>query len=260
MSAAGKVGMSVTSILTALFVFSAAIACAQDSTSTTYGETRVWMRFLGLNSNNHDALAALFRTGDDRIKDLIEGLKDKDKNVRLGAQRAIRYLGNPTGVQALAEEWKKGPPRVFTGPVPQPVSELDFEISKGIQNGFHGGSFEFAFLLDGSPRAEKQLQDRGGGPSLPNQGWLVESKSEEFETYDKWLAGLILNNALWASQDKEEVGVRLLAYTGKKDKVLAVVTVGEIFTTGFHVVLERRKSEGWNSEWRYFSISMAWVH
>lgn len=231
---------------------------SRNQSSTTFGETRIWVRDLGRDSSHSKALGPLFRNGDTRIEDLVQLLSDPENEVRLGAQRIIRYLGNKRGMQTLTELWEAKKIREFTGAVPLPVWAIDYEFSRSVRD---KRQFRYAFALDGSVRAKEELSRLPDNGPLPTGAWLGAvdcSKLKTPDKYDECLAERVQDNSPWTLADKEDISVRVLAHTAKGDKALAVLIIGETFTEGFYVVLERSSNRE-KPDWRFFSITPAWV-
>lgn len=245
-------------MLTALLM--SLTSCAQTHVAQKQGrsakyanqEVKVWTRDLGRNFSS-PALGPLFEVGDERIEELIAMLRDPDEEVRLGAQRMIRYLGNEKGMAALAQQWRASLPRVFTGAVPLPIGEIDYEIVD------LDPRFLFALELDGSQRAKEKLTELEVEPKLRNAGWLIQAKCDKPRADQACLAKLVKENASWASPSNDDVHVKVLGYSSSGEKVLAELVVGQFFTEGFYVVLERRPYGDGRMFWRFYSITPAWV-
>jgi len=101
----------ITSAL--LFVMFVGIS-GQENRSKTFDETRNWLEKADAHSAN-SSFVKLFEKGDERIDDLIAALSDSEQKVSINAQRILRYLALPKGLEAIdSMEWC---PKTCSSPV-----------------------------------------------------------------------------------------------------------------------------------------------
>jgi hypothetical protein len=108
-------------VLMVLLVASAQVGIAQTQQSS-YDETRKLLSSMAREENSA-SLAELFRTGDERIADLIKLLDDQDPFTSVRAQIVIRYLDNEAGMKALSQYYAQPGMRQVAGPKPLPSDE-----------------------------------------------------------------------------------------------------------------------------------------
>lgn len=213
-----------------------------------------------------EALALLFRVGDERIQDLIRALNDNSEIVRRNAQTIIRYLGNEVGMKALIESYAKSPAYTLAGPVPLPLRDWDYEYiekyylssSKGWDS--RASSYIYALALDGSPEAETLLQElrtKAEAGTITYHYALARVKAfprKQIFSKETYLEKIVADNAFFVSTDSREyLSVKLLGFNQVKDKSLLKVYVGgpPLAAEQYHVVLQKKR-EGW----QYFSITL----
>jgi hypothetical protein len=73
-------------------------------------------------------LATLFSTGGQRIDEILPLLSDPLRQVRLGAQRLLRYLAAEKGMAAVHARLQAAPDERLNAPVPAPLFDADYEF------------------------------------------------------------------------------------------------------------------------------------
>ena len=266
-----KVSMRILTLAVSLLLF--ADVSAQQMfpipESHTYQFTRKQLSSMESVKNDPEELAALFKTGDRHIEDLIQALDDPDRDISIRAQTVIRYLGNERGMRKLIEWYDKRPTEVpIAGPVPLPLSEWDYEFinifllpkSPDMWREI-GVRYIYALAIDDSDRSQRVLEavvKNGSAASL--DGFVGRAISQvpmakrgELIGRRKDLARLVLENAFFVSQwDKKYTTARLLGFNGSKDKALIEVYInrGPLAEEWHHVVIRKR-----DSGWKFFSIT-----
>lgn len=75
--------------------------------SSDYKKIRKLLYAMEIQEFDTKPLAALFRLGDEHIKELIQALDDPAPDIRLRSQIIIRYLNNQEGMKALEDRYKR---------------------------------------------------------------------------------------------------------------------------------------------------------
>ncbi len=238
-----------------------------EQPSASFEDTRKLLLALEDVKNDRQTLALLFRTGNERIEDLIKALNDPDRRVSLRGQIVIRYLGNEAGMKALVESYSKRPQIETSGPVPLPLKKWDYTY---IETNYTrtppswdmlSERYIYALALDDSPKAKELLSDvikRTGnldaGSTVLRAVKLVQANQPaKVLTGDRDLGKLVLQNAFFVSPiDRNYTSARLLAVNGATDKALVEVYInrGPLAEEWYHVVI-RRCEQGW----KFFSIT-----
>jgi hypothetical protein len=241
-------------------------AVASRCAATSHGDIRKLLTSLQNVKDDREALAALFKTGDARIAELIEALHDPDLNVRLRAQIVIRYLGNETGMKALEDWYSKQAEVVTSGPIPLPLKERDYEfikdqyLNKPAAAWAGADQYIYALALDGSPKAKALLHELmksagtiddftvgGRAIRLTNAG-----DAERVLIGQRDLAKLVSENAFFiAANDRPFTSAKLLSLNGAKDKALIELYInrGRLAEEWYHIVLSKH-----GQGWKFFSI------
>jgi hypothetical protein len=154
---------TIATLLVSLMLLTTAFA--SRFVTTEHGNIRKLLASLQSVKDDREALATLFKTGDEQIAELIEALHDPDPNMRLQAQVVIRYLGNEMGMKALEDSYSEQTEVITSGPIPLPLKERDYEFIKdqylNKPTAAWGGAdqYIYALALDGSPRAKALLHE-----------------------------------------------------------------------------------------------------
>ena len=238
------------------------VACTPflSAQSRTSARTRKLLNLIEISHGK--GWGPAFRYGDQHIGELIIALRDPDPEVRRKAQRVIRYLGDPDGMQALFSSYEsaheKGQTTMFMGPIPVPLSEWDFaNLEKGVlcdQCKLQGPfvDYFYALALDRSPRAREMLVRIMSKAPYP----LLYGEQPYTGTLPgKNLSREILDHAFYLdSQERKVTSVQKLAATqdGKKSIYEVYVNHGVLAEKWFHVVLVKQ-----TTGWRVLSISFA---
>jgi hypothetical protein len=235
--------------------------------ATGYQDIRKLLTSLQDVKDDHEALAALFKTGDGRIMELIEALHDPDRNISLRAQIVIRYLGNETGMKALADWYSKQAEIVKSGPIPLPLKERDYEfiknqyLNKPSSAWASADQYIYALALDGSPRAKAlllELKKCAGTIDDSTVGGrairlATASDGEKVLIGQRNLAKLVSENAFFiTAKDRPFTSAKLLGLNGTKDKALIEMYLnrGRLAEEWYHVVLSKH-----GQGWKFFSIT-----
>lgn len=258
--------LTITFFVLCLF---GSVATAQDEPSKTRHETRLLLAELNNVRLDDHILAALFRTGDRRMADLVYLLDDPNRKISIRAQMIIRYLGNEDGIRDLRAWYgKQQGEYAVAGPIPLPLDDWDYNFVKndllsrpprawldlGVQ-------FIYALALDDSPRAKgflAQLISTAGG--LDETSYVGNAIQRVQTGNPKYiLAGggdlgkQVLNNAFFISPEEYKyTSARVLAPNAAKDKVLVEVYINRrrLAEEWYHVVLRRCEQD-----WKFFSIT-----
>ncbi len=251
----------------ALLVLPAALTCvgaraAQDSADTYRDARELLSRMKGYDLRP-ETLAAVFRVGDARIEDLVRALDDPDREVSLNAQRAIRYLGNEAGLKGLDEYYRRQPKeRVFTGPVPVPLLEADYDVVKSDPSNARE-SHIYALAIEGSARAGElpasiaRLNAPQGSMTAHALASLKADDPNKLLKGSSDVAALVLKHAFFVGEyDKKYTSARLVGFNGAKDKALVEVYIGRgpLAEEWWHVVVSRR-----DGGWRFCSVTQVGV-
>jgi hypothetical protein len=239
----------------------------------TYGNTRKMLLALDDLKSDSDKLAALFKIGDMRIRDLIRALDDTDSDVSLRAQVVIRYLGNGEGMRELVKWYDKHPNGYpIAGPIPLPLSAWDYEFIGANLIGKPpeawreiGVRYIYALAIDDTQQSKSTLDKMIKNAGVVEEGTFVgraikqvrTGSSTEVLTGRKDVAKLVLENAFFISpKDHNHATARLLAVDGTKDKALVEVYInrGRLAEEWYHVVM-KKCGQGW----RFLSITQVAV-
>lgn len=221
--------------------------------------------------DDREALAALFKTGDERITELVEALHDPDQNVRLRAQIVIRYLGNETGMKALEAWYSKQAEVVTSGPIPLPLKERDYQfindqyLNKPTAAWAGADQYIYALALDGSPKAKALLHELKKSAGTIDDSTVggrairltTVRDAEKVLIGQRNLAKLVSENAFFiTANDRPFTSAKLLGLNGAKDKALIEMYInrGRLAEEWYHVVL-RKHGQGW----KFFSITQVAV-
>jgi hypothetical protein len=247
-----RIGLIATAVLVV-----AAIAVASPQRKD-YAKIR---KLLGTYNvlDSPSALRKAFNIGDGDISDFVLALDDPDERVRLNAQIIIRYLGNPEGMKKVIESSRTGHTHDFSGPVPIPLDDWDFQqiemhvlCSDCVQGGPYANYF-YALEIDDSMRARKTLA------RVPSTTLLIAGLPE-LGSYELLcprecdLERTLSQHAFFLSaDDKKHLSVVLVSQSEDGNKALLKVHVnaGPVTEKWFHVVVVRR-AEGW----KYMSVSL----
>jgi hypothetical protein len=241
--------------------------------SRMYQNTRKLLSAMDNVRSDSDKLAALFKVGDERIRDLIHALDDPDSDIRVRAQIIIRYLGNAEGMKALTEWYSKQQnEHPIAGPVPLPLSDWDYKfinmnlIGKAPQTwGDRGVQYIYALEVDDCQQSKTVLDAMINSASGVDEntfvGYAIKrvrmGQPTKVLPAEKDLAKLVLDNAFFLStQDHKQASARLRGFSGKKDKALVEVYInrGRLAEEWYHVVI-RKCEQGW----KFFSITQVAV-
>jgi hypothetical protein len=242
-------------------------AAQREQPSARFEDTRKLLLALEDVKSDRETLALLFRTGDERIEDLIKALNDSDRRVSLRAQIVIRYLGNEAGMKALVEWYSKRARIDTSGPVPLPLRKWDYTYIE--TNYLHtppswdmlSERYVYALALDDSPKAKELLSEvikRTGnlddGSTVVRGIKLIQAdQPAKLIMGDKDLGKLVLKNAFFVSPiDRKYTSAGLLGLNGAMDKALVGVYInrGPLAEEWYHVVI-RKCDQGW----KFFSIT-----
>jgi hypothetical protein len=215
-----------------------------------------------------EQLATLFRSGDDRIEDLIQALDDPDKEVRYNAQVIIRYLGNDKGMEALNKRCAKNADSCFGLPIPQPLRDWDYHFIR--TNFLHKppqltpliDHYLFALALDSSTGASSLLREvienaKKHGIRRDESLYTQLSRGPNISANANNLVELVLKNASFLNaRERQFATAKLIGYNGAKDKALVEIYVdgGPLAEEWYHIVVSRC-----NTGWKFFSISLVAV-
>lgn len=224
---------------------------------------------LDIESDRNRHFATLFRIGDERVQDLIRALDDPDPEVRSNAQLIIRYLGNPTGMDALIERYTKSGSVNVVGPVPLPLTEWDYDfinstyLNKPGNFGELGIQYLYALSLDGSPKAKELLPGMlRTAKTAGIDDFTLKAVSSSESAYISGsgaddLAGAVLRAAKFLRPtDKKHGSAKLLAFNGAQDKALVEIYIdnGVLAEETYHVVVCKGRDG-----WKFFSVSLVAV-
>jgi hypothetical protein len=250
--------------LLALFLISylGASALAQP----TPADTHALLSQLETEHDHNGHFATLFRTGDERIEDLIRALDDPDSNVKQNAQTIIRYLGNRVGMAALFRHYTESNSVEVVGPVPLPLTDWDYDFIESTylnRPGNFGGlstQYLYALSLDGSQRAQKLLPQMlkaaraAGMDSFTLEAVRSLGTGHTFNAGEKELAKEVLKASPFISAaDKRHGSAKLLALNKAEDKALLEIYIdrGTLAEETYHVVVNR-----YGQSWKFFSITL----
>lgn len=221
---------------------------------------------LEIEDDRNGNLAALFRSGDEKIVELIRALDDPDPNVRSNAQVVIRYLGNKAGMDALISHYAQTGRTTIVGPVPLPLTDWDYDfigstyVNRPENFGQLSTQYLYALALDGSPRAKALLpQMVETAQSAKTDPFTLETVNAlgmdaNFTSSVENLAAAVLRSAKFLRPvDKEHATAKLIAFNRAQDKALLEIYVnhGVLAEATYHVVV-RKSRHGWS----LFSISL----
>lgn len=216
-----------------------------------------------------DKLAALFKSGDEHIHDLISALDNPAADISLRAQIVIRYLGNPEGMKGL-NDWygRQSNDYRVAGPVPLPLSEWDYRfiklnlISKPANTwGGRDVQYIYALALDETQESKTALDTIIKTAVDVDRRTFVRQALDHLQRAEptrplpagKNLPKIVVDNAFFLSDgDQKQTAARLLGFNGNKDKALIEMHVdrGELAEEWYHVVLKKC-----DQGWKFFSIT-----
>jgi ribosomal protein S10 len=258
---------SMVTVLPLLLILSGVAAAQVKPSSASFEEVRGRLLALEDIKDSRQTLAFLFRTGDERIEDLIKALDDPDKRVSLRAQIVIRYLGNENGMKALVESYRKRKQIEISGPVPLPLNNWDYTY---IQANYAqtpplwdmlSERYIYALALDDSQRAKQTLSEIMKNAGNLNEGATIDraikllgaNQPEKLLTGDNDLGKLVLQNAFFVAPiDRKYTSARLLGLNGTKDKALVEIYInrGPLAEEWYHIVIKKS-----GQSWKFFSIT-----
>jgi hypothetical protein len=212
--------------------------------------------------NSKSTLRELFKTGDERIEDLIKALEEKNKTVSLHAQRVIRYLGNPQGVKGLFDYYEKLNQITTTNPIPLPLADWDYKVITN--NEYVDCSYVYALLFDNSERAKSLLTEILKKPSFLSDGCsgIKADSVENFKTKLEFpngsnLAKRVSENAFFVCEaDKKYIISKLMAFNEAKNKALIYLKIdrGVLAEEWYHIVISKTEKG-----WKFFSVTQVAV-
>ena len=229
--------------------FALLIPCPQTSAgqSKTSSKTYHLLNRLELSGKN---LAKAFIFGNQHPDELVIALQDPNPHVRVNAQRLIRYLGDPEGMQALFAFYESGGTNIFVGPVPVPLSEWDFiHLEKEVlcdrcQLRGPDVDYIYALAIDGSPQSQEMLRRI----KLKANTTLLFGDLTTLEIFDsKELSKNLIDRAFYLDQeDKKASTIHLIARTADTRKELYAIHVdhGPLAENGFTSCLKGMEQAG----------------
>lgn len=257
-----KASANVLALLSAVCLAASVVA----QSAPTRPDVRSLLSQPEIEDDRGGNLAALFRTGDEKIGDLIRLLDDVEPNVSNNAQMVIRYLGNRSGMDALIRHYAKSDQTIIAGPVPLPLTDWDYDfISSTYLNspenfGELSTQYLYALALDGSPRAKellsRMLETAKAAKVAPFTLESVNSigAASTFSASDVSVAAEALRASNFLRPaDKEHATAKLIAFNKAQDKALLEIYVnhGVLAEEIYHIVVNK-SGQGW----RFFSISL----
>lgn len=246
-------------VLFALLVAVLIVAMCFDSRAhlSTYQETRQMLARLGDPVLDSERYAMAFRMGFNRVDDLIRALNDDDAIVRLKAQVVLRYIADPRGLVALDPARLGNKDIQTTGPVPAPVTEMDYKLCANLYltdkpNIWRLTETQIALVIDGSPRARAMLdalKSKGLGTDVDR----FAVARTPFEARDDVSDAVLRNSLIIPQSDRHLVTAKLLALSPSKEKALVSLYInrGVLAEEWWHVVVARQ-----GDRWRFVSITM----
>ena len=260
---------TMATLLVSLMLVTTAFASPRVRSRQAY--IRKLLTSLQSVKDDREALATLFKMGDERIAELIEALHDPDRNLRLRAQIVIRYLGNETGMNALEDWYRKQPEVLTSGPIPLPLRDRDYEfiknqyLNKPAAAWAGADQFIYALALDGSLRAKAllhELKNSAGTIDDSTVGGRAIRLTKEGDAARVLmrkgdLAKLVSENAFFiAAEDRPFTSAKLLGFNGAKDKALIEMYInrGRLAEEWYHIVLSKH-----GQGWKFFSITQVAV-
>lgn len=217
-----------------------------------------------------EALSKLFQIGDQCIDELISALSGTDPQVAVAAQEAIRYLGNEKGLKAL-DAWNKNSNKSYPvwGPVPIPITELDYEMIEvtflGNDHkdlGLLSSRYLYALAIDkDSPKSKSLFQTMLKRFESISEKSVTKRMAERLKNNyplkrfsgTKSIENAVLENAFFLSkEEKKYTTAKLLNYNGKKRKALIELRLSRgILAEEWHHVVVRKMG----NSWEFFSIT-----
>lgn len=256
--------LSVAAFINILLV-PPSIVSGQQQSQLGVGEIRQLLVQMKANHLSTKELAILFHQGDDKIGDVIKMLRDPDRDVRLGAQIVIRYLGNDDGMSA----WTKGggfDKEEMTGPIPIPLRPEDYDLIRflymrdNMKTEPLMEAYLFALALDGSSRATQLLSDVVGNANKHgfkiNESRFINMRTKVVRDGAD-LAKAVLEEADFLQpKERDFASAKIIACTKSNDKALVEIHVnrGELAQEWYHVVVKKS-----GDKWKFFSITQVAV-
>lgn len=226
---------------------------------TPYKDTLRQLTALKNVKNDRKVLAELFKTDDGHIKYLIRALDDKNQQISLRAQIVLRYLGDETGMKALERWYTTQAQIVRSGPIPVPLSELDYKWIEA-QSIDGAAEYIYALALDGSLNAstvlaelKKKEVDDTGTFAVQALHRVSESDPHKLLVGRNSLSSLVLKNAFFiGSNDRPKTKAHVIGFNARKNKALIEVYVdrGPLAEEWYHVVIAK-----YSRGWKFFSIT-----
>lgn len=243
--------------------------------------------------DDEDGTRQLFVLGDEAVPSLTKFLADSDEEKKASAARALAYIGNQQGMQALRDAIQSEQDK-------EAKSEMSYFLIGGLVDtpsdsdlNFLRSSVETARFTDdddesGLPvlSAALALGMMGRSDSLPILRKVAKHDSVAIEEITKailWIESkptrrrpgirtsmndgelvknIVLEETLFAEKERDETSVTEITFNRAKDRVLVSLEIHRNlrprskrqFAYGYDVVLTKR-----SGEWRPAGIWFAWI-
>jgi hypothetical protein len=244
-------------------------------------------RNLAEGLDDEDAIRDLFALGDKAVPALIKFLSDPDKERRAGAARALAYIGDRQGMQAIRnaaeaekdKETKSAMSCFLAGGLVQTKSESDLDFLRSSAERAQSVADDDAPELT-AMYAALALGMRGGDDSLPalrkvsNVDSLaveeigkairwIESKSTPRQATtgqslsdEELIKTTVLDGTFFAQEDRNETSVEEVTFNRQRSKALVSLEIyhGPKSARGYDLVLAKE-----SGMWRVVGIWFSWV-
>jgi hypothetical protein len=233
--------------------------------------------------DDEDGVRELFLVGDGAVAPLIKFLSDPDKEKRASAAKALAYIGNPQGVQALRnaikserdKETKSTMTFFLIGGLVATTSESDLNfLKKTIETARFADDGNPSDLLGFSAALTFGMMRRSDSLGLLRK--LPKDSIEEIGKAIRWTESksvpqlktpvsaseedlvrtYVLDGTFFAEEERDKTSVTELTFSSKRNKVLISLEIyqGPKSARGYDLVLSKM-----SGEWKVEGIWFAWI-
>ena len=227
-----------------------------------------------------DGAKQLFALGDETVPTLIKYLSDIDKEKRASAAKALAYIGNRQGMQALRNAVKSERDKAaqsmmsffLAGGLVGTTSESDLNfLRNSVSTNDESGApaLSAALTLGMMERSDSlgllrkvENDDAIGVEEIGKAIRWIEKKSipqtqvQTSLSEDELIKTIVLDRTFFAEEERDKTSVTELTFNSKRNKVLVSLEIynGPKSARGYDLVLSKT-----NREWKVEGIWFAWV-
>lgn len=241
-------------------------------------------QYLTKDLEDDDAVRQVFPMGDEAVSPLIKSLSDPDKEKRASAAKALAYIGNRRGMQALRNAVNSERDRdtkvmmsfYLAGALVEARSESDLNFLRksvetarftddGDESALPGLSAALTLGMMGRNDSLALLRPLANDDNIQEirkaVRW-IESKSAPHTTNptsrseEELVKTVVLDRTFFAEEEREDTSVTDFTFNSRRNKALVCLEIyqGPKSARGYDLVLAKN-----NGEWRVVGVWFAWI-